>query len=88
MPQVWVVPQRLATSLWPSRHFAGAVALRGVEAAEIVNRGWSDRQDQLIEGSRDPQGYCVLGSKFVVAAADVLDEGVPGGDYSCAAGGF
>src|SRR5207248_9844742 len=64
---------------------AGAVALRGIGAAEIVNRGWSDRHDQLIEGSRDPQVYCFLGSEFVVAAADVLDEGVPGGDYSCAA---
>src|SRR5918998_4659727 len=66
----------------------GAVALRGVEAVEIVNRGWSDRHDQLVEGSRDPQVYCVLGSKFVVAAADVLDEGVSGGDYSCAAEAF
>jgi hypothetical protein len=28
----------------------GAVALPGVGAAEIVNRGWSDRHDQLIEG--------------------------------------
>ena len=32
----------------------GAVALRGVGAAEILNRGWSDRHDQLVEGSRDP----------------------------------
>jgi hypothetical protein len=37
-----------------SRTKQGAVALRGVGAAEIVNRGWSDRHDQLIEGSRDP----------------------------------
>jgi hypothetical protein len=34
--------------------WVGAVALRGVGAAEIVNRGWSDRHDQLVEGSRDP----------------------------------
>jgi hypothetical protein len=27
----------------------------------------------------------LLGSQFVVAAADVLDEGVAGSDYSCAA---
>lgn len=32
----------------------GAVALRGVGAAEIVNRGWSDHQGQLVEGSQDP----------------------------------
>ena len=32
----------------------GADALRGVGAAEIVNRGWSDHQGQLVEGSQDP----------------------------------
>ena len=49
-------------------------------------RAWTDDDWKLIEGSRDPQVYCFLGSEFVVAAADVLDEGVPGSDDSCAAG--
>ncbi len=31
----------------------GSVALRAVRAAESLNRGWSDRHDQLVEGSRD-----------------------------------
>jgi hypothetical protein len=37
-----------------AKGYKGAVALRGVGAAEIVNRGWSDHQGQLVEGSQDP----------------------------------
>ena len=63
-----------------SRDLGGAVALCGVGAGEIVNRGWSDRHDELVEGSQDPEIYCFFDPKFVMAAADVLDERVPGGD--------
>jgi hypothetical protein len=35
------------------RTWKGAVALRGVGAPEIVNRGWSHHQGQLVEGSQD-----------------------------------
>jgi hypothetical protein len=32
----------------------GTVALCGVGAGKIVNRGWSDRHDEFVEGSPDP----------------------------------
>ena len=38
-----------------------------------------------LTSSSKAQVYCFLGCKFVVAAADVLDEGVSGGDDSYAA---
>jgi hypothetical protein len=63
----------------------GAVALCEAGAGEIVDPGWSDRQGQLIEGSRHPQRRRFLGPEFVVSAAEVLDEGVPGSDHPCAA---
>jgi hypothetical protein len=31
-----------------------ALALREAGVGEIVDPGWSDRQDQLVEGSQDP----------------------------------
>jgi hypothetical protein len=55
--------------------------LREVGAGEIVNSGWLDRQGQLVEGSQDPEIYCFFGPEFVVAAADVLDERVPGANH-------
>jgi hypothetical protein len=54
-------------------------------AGGIVDPGWSDRRGQLVEGSQDPEVYCFLSPKFVVSAADILDERVPGSDHSCAA---
>ena len=44
--------------------------------------GWSDRQGQLVEGGRHPQGRCFVNAELVVAATDVLDERVPGDDDS------
>ena len=67
---------------------AGTVALCEAGAGEIVDPGWSDRQGQLIEGGRHPQRCGFFDSEFVVAAAEVLDEGVPGADHSCAAESF
>jgi hypothetical protein len=52
---------------------------------EIVDPGWSDRQGQLVKGSQDPEVYYFLSPKFVVSAAEVLDERVPGSDHSRAA---
>jgi hypothetical protein len=54
-------------------------------AGEIVDSGWSDRQGQVVEGSQDPEVYYFLSPKFVVSAADILDERVPGSDHSCTA---
>ncbi|HXT43067.1 MAG TPA: hypothetical protein VN748_02990 [Pseudonocardiaceae bacterium] len=42
--------------------------------------GWSDRQDQLVEGGHHPQGHPFVNTEFVVAAADVVEERVPGDD--------
>ena len=61
----------------------GAVALCEAGAGEIVDPGWSDRQGQLIEGSRHPRHRGFFNSEFVVAAAEVLDEGVPGALSTC-----
>ena len=43
--------------------------------------GWSDRQDQLVEGSRHPWRRVFFDSEFVVTAAEVLDERVSGADH-------
>jgi hypothetical protein len=60
-------------------------ALCEAGAGEIVGPGWSDRQGQLVEGSQDPEVCYFPDSEFVVAAADVLDERVPGADHPGAA---
>jgi hypothetical protein len=57
----------------------GTVALDEAGTGEIVDSGWSDRQGQLVEGSQDPEIYYFLSPKFVVSAADILDERVPVG---------
>jgi hypothetical protein len=44
--------------------------------AGSLTPGGSDRQGQLVEGSQDPQIQRFLGPEFVVAAAEILDEGV------------
>jgi hypothetical protein len=36
---------------------------------------------KLVEGSQDPEVYCFFSPEFVVAAADVLDERVPGANH-------
>lgn len=38
-----------------------------------------------MEGTQDPSAYCFFDAEFVVSAADVLDESVPGADHLCAA---
>ena len=40
--------------------------------------GWSDSEGQLIEGGHHSQGHWFVNAEFVVAAADVLNERVPG----------
>jgi hypothetical protein len=47
--------------------------LGALRAAEVVNRGGSDRHDQLVEGSQDSELYCFLVAQFVVAAAEASD---------------
>jgi len=42
--------------------------------------GWSDGGGELVEGVADPVAGGDVGGEFVVAAAQILDEGVPGGD--------
>jgi hypothetical protein len=54
-------------------------------AGEIVDPGWSDRLDQLVEGSHHPQCRGLFDTEFVVAAAEVLHERVPGADHPRAA---
>jgi hypothetical protein len=74
--------------LWESQmrwSCSGTVALGEAGTGGIVDSGWSDRQGQLVEGSQDPEVYYFLSPKFVVSAADILDERVPGSDHSCAA---
>jgi hypothetical protein len=66
----------------PAAAHAGAVALGEAGAGGIVDPGWSERLGQLVEGSQDPQVDWFLGPEFVVAAADVLDEGVSCTDHS------
>jgi hypothetical protein len=66
----------------------GVVALCEAGTDEIVDPGWSDRQGELVDGSQDPKVCFFFGPEFVVAAADVLDEGVPGADHPCAAETF
>jgi hypothetical protein len=68
--------------------FKGVVALCEAGTDEIVDPGWSDRQGELVEGSQDPKVCFFFGPEFVVAAADVLDEGVSGADHPCAAETF
>ena len=73
------------TTTWGRHTPILTVALCEAGAGEIVDPRWSDRQGQLVEGSQDPEVYYFLSSKFVVSAADILDERVPGSDHSCAA---
>jgi hypothetical protein len=54
-------------------------------ACEIVDPGWSDRLDQLVEGSHHLQCRGLFDAEFVVAAAEVLHERVPGADHPRAA---
>ena len=93
----WLTPRGLAFNEDKTRivqvedegfdFLGGSVAL--CEAGAGRDRsGWSDRQGQLSEGSQDPEVCSFLGPEFVVAAADVLDEGVPGADHPCAAESF
>src|SRR5450755_4146145 len=52
---------------------AGRSALTGMT-------GWSDCRRELVEGFVEPVAGEGAGGEFVVAAADVLDEGVTGGE--------
>jgi len=61
------------------------VALCEARVGEVLGPGWSDQQGQLVEGSQDPEVCYFLGPEFVVSAADVLHECVPGADHACAA---
>jgi 8-oxo-dGTP diphosphatase len=47
-----VVNEEVPGLRWWDPH--GTVALCGVGAGESVNRGWSDRHDEFVEGSPDP----------------------------------
>jgi hypothetical protein len=56
----------------------GAVALRDRLTRSTSSVGWSDCQCEFVEGSRDSQRWRRVESEFVVAAAQILHEGVPG----------
>ncbi len=43
----------------------------------------SDGECELTEGSGEPIPGIDVGGKFVVAAAQILDEGVPRADHLC-----
>lgn len=43
----------------------------------------SDGECERGEGSREPMPRIDVGGKFVVAAAEVLDEGMPRADHLC-----
>ena len=52
--RTWMSGARAESSAWNGWcGVAGSVALGAVAAAEVVNRGWSDRLDQLAEGRRN-----------------------------------
>jgi hypothetical protein len=55
----------------------GSVALRYSGRAELAGQV-SDRFGKFGEGRGDPQGGAGVGSEVVVAAAQILHEGVPG----------
>lgn len=59
--------------------------MRKAGAGEVVDPGWSDRPGQLGEGSRRPRRRGFFDSAFVVAAAKILDERMPGADHPRAA---
>ena len=42
----------------------------------------SDGEGELGEGVRDPMSRIDVGGKFVMAAVEILDEGVSRADYS------
>jgi hypothetical protein len=43
---------------------------------------WSDGEGEFGEGSREPMTWVDILAEFVVAAAEVLDERMPGTDHS------
>jgi len=52
----------------------------GHAEAATVGRG-SDRQGQPVERDRHPPAHWLLNREFVVAASDILHEGMPGDDH-------
>ena len=42
--------------------------------------GWSDGHRELVEGFAEPVAGRDIGGEFVVAAVQILDERVPGGE--------
>jgi hypothetical protein len=57
-----------------------------VEPADVLNPrpvGGSDRVGEFGERGGDPQGRWCVESEFVVAASEVLHEGVSGDDHVC-----
>jgi hypothetical protein len=42
--------------------------------------GWSDGRRELVEGFAEPMAGGDIGGEFVVAAVQILDERVPGGE--------
>lgn len=64
-----------------ARATGGAVALGGPGAWQGGLAVWSDGLRELGERCCEPEVGLGVDAEFVVAAADVLDEGVPGADH-------
>src|SRR5437879_467742 len=56
---------------------------RGDERGEPGSGTWSDRSSEFGERRGDTQGGWRVGGEFVVAASEVLDEGMSGDDHLC-----
>ena len=50
--------------------------------------GWSDGHRELVEGFAEPVAGGDIGGEFVVAAVQILDERVPGGENTRGAVAF
>ena len=50
--------------------------------------GWSDSHRELVEGLAEPVAGGGIGGEFVVAAVQILDERVPGGENARGAAAF